>query len=158
MKPILRRAYRTAMGLRSLAAWPGGADPRVFYGGARAGDVGGPLVKVKRLQGHFPEHAWGFNLVYGLSGAPYMPGSAIRLLQRRGVALVVNQNGVFYPAWYGGDWRAMNAEMAVAYHLADHVLWQSEFCRAAAEHFLGPREGVGEVLDNAVDTGYFTPQ
>ena len=157
MKPILRRAYRAATGLRSLAAWPGGAGPRVFYGGARAGDIGGPLVKVKRLKAHFPEHPFGFNLVYHLSGAPYLPGAALELLKRRGIALVANQNGVFYPAWYRGDWRARNAEMAAAYHLADHVLWQSEFCRAAAERFLGPRDGVGEVLYNAVDTGHYTP-
>ena len=121
MKPILRQAYRAATGLRSLAARPGGGTPRVFYGGARSGDVGGPLVKVKRLKAHFPEQPFGFNLVYALSGASYLPASALALLKRRGVALVANQNGVFYPAWYEGDWRAMNAEMAAAYHLADHV-------------------------------------
>ncbi len=158
MKRLIRIAYRAATGLQSLAARAGGDSPRVFYGGARAGDIGGPLVKVKRLQAHFPEHPWGFNLVYTLSGAPYLPSAALALLKRRGVAMVGNQNGVFYPAWYGGDWRAMNGEMAAAYHLADHILWQSEFCRAAAEHFLGPREGVGEVLYNAVDTGHFTPR
>ena len=156
-KSTIRGAYRAFTGLRSLTAWPGGGGLRIFYGGARAGDIGGPLVKVKRLKAHFPEHPWGFNLVYALSGAPYLPGVALALMKRRGVAIVVNQNGVFTPAWYRGDWCAKNAEMAAAYHMADHVLWQSEFCRAAAERFLGPREGVGEVLYNAVDTNHYTP-
>ncbi len=56
MKRLLRSGYRAAIGLGSLTARARGGDPRVFYGGARAGDIGGPLVKVKRLQAHFPEH------------------------------------------------------------------------------------------------------
>ena len=146
------------MGLGSLAANPARkGEPRVFYGGARAGDIGGPMVKVKRLRAYFPERCCGFNLVYSLSGAPYLPAVALRLLKRRGVPLLCNQNGVFYEAWYDGDWQARNAEMAVAYHLADQVFWQSEFCRDAAERFLGPRQGAGEVLYNAIDTGHFRP-
>ena len=158
-KRALRAAYRAALALQSVvgARRANGADPRVFYGGARAGDVGGPLVKVKRLREHFPERRWGFNLVYVLSGAPHLPGAALGLLKRRRIPIVANQNGVFYPAWYGGDWRARNAEMAVAYHLADHVFWQSDFCRHAADRFLGEREGPGEVLYNAVHTGRFCP-
>ena len=77
MKRFLRSGYRAATGLQSLLARAGGAHPRVFYGGARAGDIGGPLVKVKRLAAHFPEHPWGFNLVYNLSGAPYLPAAAL---------------------------------------------------------------------------------
>ena len=158
-KRLLRAGYRLALGLY-VAASPsggGGREPRVFFGGARAGDRGGPLVKVKRLRAYFPERRWGFNLVYTLSNAPYLPRNALERIKARGVPIVSNQNGVFYPAWYAGDWRAKNAEMAHAYHLADHVFWQSEFCRRAAHRFLGPRQGAGEVLYNGVDTGRFRP-
>jgi glycosyltransferase involved in cell wall biosynthesis len=62
-----------------------------------------------------------------------------------------------HPSWFDGDWRAANARMAEPYHLADHVFWQSEFCRRAADEFLGPRRGPGEVLYNAVDVGHFAP-
>jgi glycosyltransferase involved in cell wall biosynthesis len=155
----LRDAYRLAVGLQALVGLGlsrrGGI--RVFYGGARAGDIGGPLVKVKRLRERFPEHRFDYNLVYALSNAPYLPGFALRAIKARGIPIVANQNGVFYPAWYGGDWRAMNAEMAAGYHLADHVFWQSEFCRRAADRFLGERQGPGEVLYNAIDTGHFKP-
>ena len=65
LKSALRAAYGAALAVQSLlgASRADGAAPRVFYGGARAGDIGGPLVKVKRLKAHFPEHPWGFNLV-----------------------------------------------------------------------------------------------
>lgn len=160
LKAVLRRGKRSLQLLRVLAAtpfvgWRG--EPRVYFGGARAGDHGGPLVKVKRLQEYFPERAWSFNLVYALSNAPYLPDAGLAWLQRRRVPLVLNQNGVFYPGWYGGDWRAMNRTMSHAYHRADHVFWQSEFCRRAADRFLGPREGAGEVLFNAIDTTRFCP-
>jgi glycosyltransferase involved in cell wall biosynthesis len=42
-------------------------------------------------------------------------------------------------------------------HSADYVFFQSQFCRAAADRFLGPRQGRWEVLYNAVDTQAFSP-
>jgi glycosyltransferase involved in cell wall biosynthesis len=157
-KRASRVAWRTALELHGAAtARRRGGVPRVFYGGARAGNIGGPLVKVQRLQQAFPERRLDYNLVYTLSNAPYLTRRALERLKRRKVPVVTNQNGVFYAAWYAGDWRAKNAEMATAYHLADHVFWQSDFCRTCADHFLGPREGAGELLYNAVDTGRFSP-
>ncbi len=129
----------------------------VFYGGARTGDVGGPLVKAKRLQQRFPEARWGYSLVYSLSNAPYLPPAAFKWLKSRGIPIVHNQNGVFYGAWFAGDWQAQNRRMAVAYHAADWVFFQSEFCKLAAEKFLGERRGPGEILYNAVDTERFHP-
>ncbi len=122
-----------------------------------AGSGGGPLVKVARLQEHFPQDRRGYNLVYLLSNTPYLTRTTLGRLKRRKVPMVLNQNGVFYQAWFDGDWRAKNAEMAAAYHMADHVFWQSDFCRRCADRFLGEREGPGEVLNNAVDTGRFAP-
>ncbi len=129
----------------------------VHYGGARTGGAGGPRVKVRRLREHFPEAGWRFNLVYTLSSAPHLSASALARLRRRGTPIVHNQNGTFFPAWYGGDWRAENRRMARAFHAADHVFFQSEYCRRAAHKHLGEREGAAEVLYNAVDTARFTP-
>ena len=159
-KAALRALYRAALDLRTrLGGAAMGADgtPRPYYGGARAGHAGGPRVKIAKLAAVFPEHRWRYNLVYVLSNAPYLTRSALERLHGRGVAIVCNQDGVFYPAWYGGDWQAENRRMAAAYHLADHVFHQSEFCRRAAERFLGARAGPSEVLYNAVDTAHFTP-
>lgn len=135
----------------------GGGSARVYYGGARAGNLGGPLVKVKRLQQYFSEHRWRYNLIYILSNAPYLPSTALDLARRRRIPIVLNQNGVFYPAWFSGDWRDQNTTMAAAYHRANHVFWQSEFCRRAANRFLGERQGPGEILFNAVDVQLFRP-
>ena len=159
-KLLLRRGWRSVLALQVLAGAclaGGGTVPRVFYGGARAGSLGGPLVKVKRLRQYFPEHRWRYNLVYALSNAPYLPKPALESLRRRRIPIVLNQNGVFYPGWYAGDWRRQNAIMAEAYHRASHVFWQSDFCRRAADRFLGTRAGRGEVLFNAIDVKHFSP-
>lgn len=68
-------------------------DVRVFYGGARQGDLGGPLVKVKRLREYFPESRWRYNLVYALSNAAYLSAGALAWLKMRHVPIVLNQNG-----------------------------------------------------------------
>jgi glycosyltransferase involved in cell wall biosynthesis len=159
VKTIARKAYRLARGTQVAinCLLPRRAKLAVHYGGARVGDVGGPLVKVKRLSEHFPDHPLGFNLVYLLSNAPYVPAPALRLLKARNIPIVVNQNGVFYPGWYAGDWKTPNRIMGEAFHAADWVFYQSEFCRRAADKFLGERSGPGEVLYNAVDTSRFKP-
>lgn len=159
-KILLRQAYTAICGAKVLCnlAGPRRKELAVYYGGARRGDFGGPLVKVKRLREYFPEVQWGYNLVYLLSNTPYLPSIALDILKRRGIPMVHNQNGVFYKAWYAGDWAAQNRRMARSYHAADWVFYQSEFCRRAADKFLGVRSGRGEILYNAVDTNRFRPQ
>ena len=160
-KTLLRKSYKVAMGLHAVASVPFSSwstQPRIFYGGARAGDAGGAPVKVKRLNEYFPEHRWSYNLIYCLSNTPYLPEPALRLLKGRGVPIITNQSGAFYAGWYAGDWQARNTEISHAYHLADHVFWQSEFSRQSVKKFLGERDGNGEVLYNAVDTKTFQPR
>lgn len=158
-KRLLRDAYVLSRGLAVLAA--GGVPRRaalaVWYGGARQGNIGGPLVKVKRLREYFPEVKYGYNLVYTLSNTPYLPAWALAILKRRRIPIVQNQNGVFYPGWFAGDWAAQNRRMGLAYHAADWVFYQSKFCQRAADRFLGERVGPGEVLYNAIDTQHFSP-
>jgi glycosyltransferase involved in cell wall biosynthesis len=159
-KKLARLAYGIALGAGAFATLPFSGSrgaPRVHYGGALSGDVGGPLVKVQRLAAFFPEHRIDYNLVYALSNAPYLPDFALALLRARGIPIVHNQNGVFYPAWYSGDWEGENRRMARTYLAAAHVFWQSEFCRRASARFLGERKGPGEILYNAIDTKRFVP-
>ncbi|MBF0166170.1 MAG: glycosyltransferase family 4 protein [Alphaproteobacteria bacterium] len=161
--PFWRRlgagAYRLAVNarLRALAAPLNRETPRLWYAGARAGAFGGPALKLAKLQAKFPETARGFNLVYALSAAPYLSAASFARLHQAQIPALLNQNGVFYPAWFAGDWRARNRRMAVAHEKADHVLYQSAFCRFAAQEFLGPRETGYEILYNAVDTEIFSP-
>jgi len=159
-KTFLRHSYKAAAGLHSVVTGlfrSHRPDPRVFYGGAYAGNAGGGPVKIQRLKKVFPEHRVSYNLIYGLSNAPYIPGYALRIQKSRNIPIVVNQSGTFYAGWYKGDCQAANDEMAHGHHLADHVFWQSEFSRLSTGKFLGERAGAGEVLYNAVDTGFFLP-
>ena len=132
--------------------------PKVYYGGSLKGDVGGPLVKIKKLNKFFPEHQLKFNIVYLLSNSIYLNPSSINLLKKKKTPIILNQNGVFYPEWFNGNWEKENYKMSFIYHSADYVLWQSNFCKKAADKFLGKRDGRGEILYNAVDTSIFIPK
>ncbi len=161
MSPFVKSVLRQAFGAGTCVALPFSARDgavRVFYGGARSGDLGGPLVKVRHLQSRFPEWRVGFSLLYQLSNAIYLPSFAFRAVKQRGIPLVLNQNGVFYRAWYPDGWERENARMAEVHGAATHVLYQSAFCRRAAERFLGPAGGTTEILYNAVPTDRFTPR
>ena len=155
-----RLAYRVLRGAAALLAMPTArrdGTVAIFYGGARAGSRGGPLVKLRQLQSAFPQHATGFSLVYLLSNALYLPDQVLARLQRARIPIVVNQNGVFYPAWHPQGWERENARMGAALARASHVFFQSEFCRACAERFLAARPLSSEILPNAVDTSTFVP-
>lgn len=160
LKALMRKLLRLAIYINvifNLGKRQKLSGPNVFYGGARSGNVGGPLVKVKRLKEFFPEHRLNFNLVYTLSNTPYLSEQALRHIKKKNIPLVLNQNGVFYPGWFGSNWATHNLTMSKAYHSADHVFWQSEFCRRSADKFLGTRNKPGEILYNAVDTERFCP-
>ncbi len=131
--------------------------PKIFYGGVRKGDIGGPLVKIKRLNKFFPEKKFFYNSVYLVSNSPYLNSLSLRKLKSKNIPIILNQNGVFFPGWYGAEWEKMNLIMSKAYLEADYVFWQSEFCKKSARKFLGLRKGPGEILYNAVDTSFFIP-
>jgi glycosyltransferase involved in cell wall biosynthesis len=147
-----------AFAVAALPFRPREAALRVFYAGARAGDFGGTLVKVRLLQQRFPEYRVGFSLIYMLSNAIYLPAAAVERLRAVGIPLVLNQNGVFYPGWYPNGWERENARMAEMHATADYVFYQSEFCRRCAARFLGSRTGPTEILYNGVDIAHFTPR
>jgi len=132
--------------------------PKIFYAGAKKGNLGGPLAKTKKLNQFFPEYKFKFNIVYVLSNFPFLYPKSISLLKKQNIPIFLNQNGVFYPAWYKDNWKNENSKIARVYHSADYVLWQSNFCKKACDKFLGVRLGEGEVLYNAVDTKNFVPK
>ena len=131
--------------------------PLIFYSGAIGGSRGGPRVKVLRLQQRFPEQIFGFNLVYALSNYPYLNSVATRQIKRSGIPLVLNQNGVYAPGWYGVGWQERNLANANIYQNCDYVFWQSNFARNSSRKFLSLNEPPGEILYNAVDLSLFQP-
>ncbi len=147
---------------RLLASRSVGDGLRVSYGHDRIPGADEPArggtAKFQRLTQRFPSHPADFTLLY--LGSSWLPRDLRPLLwaaARRGAPVVVNQNGVGYPAWAGARTEAVNAPLRRALLSADHVVYQSAFAKEGADLFLGPPRGTWEVLPNAVDVDRFTP-
>ena len=135
---------------------------RVFYGHDCVPQEGEPVAggtaKFQRLAARFPNHPTDFTLLY--LGSTWLPRdlvALIRVARRRQAPIALNQSGVAYPGWAGDATEEINKRFRRAFLAADHVLYQSEFCRRSAAEFLGEPRGSSEVLHNAVDVEHFTP-
>jgi len=159
---VARYRRASARWLRSLALRERAPGVRVFYGHdvvpAPGDPVAGGTGKFQRLAQRFPNSPTEFSLLY--LGSTWLPRDLkpmLWLARRRGAAVVVNQSGVAYPGWAGAQTEAINRPFRRALLAADHVLYQSEFCKRSADEFLGQPRGTWEVLYNAVDVAQFTP-
>ena len=158
-QPLLTRRERR----RWRAAGSADGDPiRVFYGYDRlpspGDDASGGIIKCQDLQRRFTNDTGTPTILYLVSSA--LPPRAVLMAgicRESGGKLVLNQNGVAYPGWYGTGWEAANEVMAELHAFADHVLYQSGFCQRSAEKFLGMPSGPSEILYNPVDASVFTP-
>jgi glycosyltransferase involved in cell wall biosynthesis len=135
---------------------------RVFYGHDDVPSPGEPVAggtaKFQKLAARFPNEPVRFSVLYlGSSWLPRDLDPLLRLAARRSIPVVVNQNGVGYPGWAGAETEEVNRPIARALQAADHVLYQSSFCKESADLFAAPARGTWEVLPNAVDVGVFTP-
>ena len=154
-----RAAARWARLLAARRAAPGLC---VFYGHDRVPAPGeraaGGTAKAQKLAERFPNSPGDFSLLY--LGSTWLPRDLRPLLwlaRRRQAAIVVNQDGVAYPGWAGEQTDALNDTLRRALVAADHVLYQSEFSKRSADHFLGEPRATWEILPNAVDVQHFTP-
>ncbi len=154
-----RAGARWARLLTSRRVAPG---LRVFYGHDRIPDpeepARGGTAKFQRLVTRFPNRPTDFTLLYlGSSWLPRDLRLLLWLARRRRSPLVLNQNGVGYPAWAGAHTGEVNRRLRRALLAAEHVLYQSEFCKRSADLFLGEPSGEWEVLPNTVDVDHFSP-
>src|SRR6266513_1336007 len=135
---------------------------RVFYGHDRIPEPGGPVAggtgKFQRLATRFPNRPTDFTLLYlGSTWLPRDLRALLALARRRQAPVLVNQSGVAYPGWAGRATDEINEPFRRALLAADHVFYQSEFCKRSADEWLGEPSGSWEVLYNAVDVDHFTP-
>ena len=119
----------------------------------------GGIVKFQRMQHLYPNTPVGHNLLYMVSSMPpYGSGWIAKASRLKGAKIVWNQNGVAYPGAYpDGTWQVRNRRMSRVLNMADHIFYQSEFCKFSADRYLGPPRGTWDVLYNAVDTDFFCP-
>jgi len=147
---------------RLLVSGRPGTGLQVFYGHDRVPAPGeraaGGTAKIQKLAERFPSSPAGFSLLYlGSNWLPRDLGPLLSLARRRGIPVVVNQDGVAYPGWAGDRTERINRPLRRALLDADHVLYQSEFAKRSADRFLGVPRGSWEVLPNAVDVNLFAP-
>ncbi len=154
-----RVAYQKKLASRPFALAGGGA--KISYAGTEPRPeqiVHGGRVKLLALLERFPHCESEFNLIYLVSSAlPLHIVDFVKWAKQRGAKLVVNQNGVAFPAWAGGSTSAINRPLAQLLRLADFVVYQSEFCRVSADRYLGPAPCPSQILFNPVDLAAFTP-
>lgn len=150
---------------RGLAAYVAGRSPtskvRISYGLRVPGPsevAHGGIIKLQHLQRAFAESPLQFNILYLVSSRlPDAPEALALWAKRKGARVVLNQNGVAYPAWHGPGWEQANRANAALLTTADHVFYQSAFCRLSADRFAAPAGATNEVLHNPVDTTRFAP-
>jgi glycosyltransferase involved in cell wall biosynthesis len=134
--------------------------PVLGFGGVLKGGglVHGGAVKLLSLRDYLPSSEEIFNVLYLVSSSqPDFAEDLVRLCRRRAIPLVWNQNGVGYPGWAGVDAERHNAPMRRLREQAAFVVYQSEFCRASADAFLGPCEIPSMVLLNPVNLSAYRP-
>lgn len=136
------------------------AEPVLGFGGVLDGSglIHGGAVKLLSLRSAFDSHEKRFNLLYLVSSAqPEFAEEIVEACRSKGIPLIWNQNGVGYPGWAGDEAERHNTPMRRLRSCAKFVIYQSVFCREAAEKFLGPCSVPGEVLWNPVDLEKFRP-
>ena len=145
----VRRLTRAAIGLSR----PARDEIAVFYGHRRLpapGDpVEGGMVKFQRLQAVFPNRTRDFNLLYlGSSSLPADEQDVIRLARApRSAARRQPERRRLPRLGRRADGRAERAAPRTLLQRARHVVYQSAFCKLAADRYLG--EPPGELGDPA---------
>ncbi len=120
--------------------------------------IHGGAVKLLSLQKKMKCNESQFNLLYLVSSAqPRFSCDLVRQVKARRIPFVWNQNGVGYPAWAGWQSERQNRPMRWLRERADYIIYQSQFCREAAEKFLGACATPSEILFNPVDLKKFFP-
>lgn len=136
-------------------------SPKVYYGveiPSKSEYASGGIIKLQDLAVIYPNTPESANILYLVSSAlPYHPDIIVNYAKKAGVKIVLNQNGVAYPAWYGEGWDKANQGNKYVIQNADYVFYQSNFCKRAADEFVSKISCPHEILYNPVDTDVFAP-
>ncbi len=118
----------------------------------------GGAVKLTYLAENFPHHFPSANLLYAVSSVAHpLQIEILQKAKRKGLHIVVNQNGVAFPAWDGENYEASNRSLRQLISFADFIIYQSQFCKDSAERYIFPPDVPNEILYNPVDTRLFSP-
>lgn len=119
----------------------------------------GGAVKLTYLAETFPHAFPSATLIYAVTsiGHPLQDDVLLRA-KRSGFKLVVNHDGVAFPAWAGDKYIEFNQITKRILDQADFIVYQSRFSELSAGLYLTPPNVPYEVVYNPVDTLHFLPQ
>lgn len=118
----------------------------------------GGSVKLTYLAENFPHHFPAANLLYAVSSVAHpLQAEILETAKRKGLKIVVNQNGVAFPAWDSDNYEASNLSLKRSIGFADFIIYQSQFCKDSAERYISPPDMPNEIIHNPVDARLFSP-
>ena len=119
----------------------------------------GGAVKLTYLAEKFPHHFPAANLLYAVSSVAHpLQLEILKTAKQKSLRIVVNQNGVAFPAWDGKNYETSNLSLKQLIRFADFIVYQSQFCRDSAERYISPPDVPSEIIYNPVDTRLFSPE
>jgi glycosyltransferase involved in cell wall biosynthesis len=118
----------------------------------------GGAVKLTYLAENFQHHFPAANLLYAVSSVAHpLQLEILAQAKRQGLKIVVNQNGVAFPAWDGANYESSNRPLKNLIRFADFIIYQSRFCKTSAERYISPPDVPSEIIYNPVDIRLFSP-
>ncbi|MBL8063365.1 MAG: glycosyltransferase family 4 protein [Anaerolineales bacterium] len=125
---------------------------------SRSEFVHGGAVKLTYLSENIPHHFPSANLLYAVSSVAHpLQIEILKAAKHKGLKVIVNQNGVAFPAWDGTNYEVSNRSLKQLISFADFIICQSRFCKDSAERYIAPPDVPSEVIYNPVDTRLFSP-
>lgn len=119
----------------------------------------GGTVKLTYLAEHFPHSFPSANLLYVVSSVGHpLQLQTLAQAKRKGLQIIINQNGVAFPAWDGDNYETSNRSLKNLINFADFIIYQSRFCEDSAERYISPPDVPNEIIYNPVDTRLFSPE
>ena len=118
----------------------------------------GGAVKLTYLSENLPHQFPLANVLYAVSSVAHpLQIKVLETARRKGLKIIVNQNGVAFPAWDGANYEVSNRSLKQLISFADFIIYQSQFCKDSAERYISPPDVPNEVIYNPVDARLFSP-
>lgn len=113
--------------------------------------ISGRQKRVSRLIEEFGNHFMRPNILYvGSQWGILNHESAIDLKYKNNCPIILNQNGIYYPGWYNGDYKERNAALVNINKNSNEVIYQSKFCKDSLEELTGKVLKKGLILHNCI--------
>ena len=154
---FIQKGYRAGcLILENLARFlPVPKDRVRVHHGADPWAIGGPSVKIQRMQKDFTDHPLRYNIIYTVSAR--VSSNVCSTAKKRGVKIVQHINSL-YNAVYRPNYEELNRPFREIYEMADHVVFGSLHARDSAERFFGKCRAPSSIIYNSIDMSHFTFQ